>query len=182
MKKDLATTSDSDILSLSLKDPKIFGQIVDRYEEPFIRKAISIIKNEDDAKDIVQEAFTKIYLHAGKFERRAGASFNSWAYKILLNTCYTHYKRHKKERLNVELDEAVDYSHEEAEEESDVERFLLVLSKIPRSCAKLLRLIMEGKSYKDISQLEGISENTLRVKIHRAKASFKKALAQNPNL
>lgn len=183
MEKDIVQAKDHELLLWSIEDPKVFGAIVDRYQEPFFRKALSITHNEEDAKDLVQEAFVKIYLNASKFEKRAGAAFNSWAYKILLNTCFSHYKKHKKEKGNVTLDESFLNVEEPIEEESLKERFALALSRIPEKSAKLLRLlVLDGRSQKDVSRLLDIKEAVVRVRLHRAKESFQKMLIENPNL
>ena len=175
--------SDQELLFMSITDPSVFASIVDRYQGPFIKKAITILGNEEDAQDVVQEAFVKIYLNADKFERRAGATLSSWAYKILLNTCFSHYKKHKREKGNAHFDESIFAGVEEAEEESQLERFLAVLSKIPESTSRLLHLlIVEGKSYEEVGKLEGVTDSALRVRVHRAKQAFKKTLIQNPNL
>ena len=46
---------DEEILRISLKDPSYFAILVDKYQTPFIRKAIGIVRNKDEAEDIVQE-------------------------------------------------------------------------------------------------------------------------------
>lgn len=185
MEREAHKTSDSELLLLSLRDPSIFSKIVDRYQAPFVRKATSIIGNKEDVQDIVQEAFTKIYLNAQKFELRESAAFSSWAYKILINTCFSYYKKHKRDKSLVSYDDSLASAEARPplEEESRMERFFLVLSKIPESAARLLRLlVVEGKDYQELAELEGITEDTLRVRVHRAKSNFKKALIQNPHL
>ena len=91
-------SSDADILTGSLKHPDLFEKIVDRYEKPFIRKALSILRNEDDAYDAVQETFVRIYSKADRFKKKEGASFGSWAYAILINRCRTIYRKRERRR------------------------------------------------------------------------------------
>ncbi|HEY4528380.1 MAG TPA: RNA polymerase sigma factor [Candidatus Paceibacterota bacterium] len=164
----------------NLKDPKVFEKLVDRFEAAFLRKANSIIGNEEDARDVVQEAFVKIYLNAGKFEERADATLSSWAYKILINTCLSHYKKHKRERGNVVFDENLLKEAGEVSEESYTERFLRVTSKLPVAARGLLKsLAIEGKTPQEIAEKEGVSYETMRVRIHRAKRIFKKVLTHS---
>src|SRR5580704_14628809 len=100
--------SDEEILALSAAHPSLFALIVRKYEEAFLRKARSIVREEEAAEDVVQEAFTKIYLNAAKFQKQEGAQFSSWAYRILINTALTHYAKLKRAgRLSVELDEEI---------------------------------------------------------------------------
>ncbi|MCP6768921.1 hypothetical protein NL529_29160, partial [Klebsiella pneumoniae] len=60
--------SDEEVLAASVAHPSLFALLVRKYEAAFLRKAQSIIRDEEEAIDIVQEAFTKIYINAGKFK------------------------------------------------------------------------------------------------------------------
>src|SRR3970040_760648 len=86
---------DEEILALSLSSPAAFSVLFDRYHDDFARKARKIV-GEESAEDLVQEAFVKIYLNAGRFRVQEGASVKSWAYKILVNACFTYYKKQKR--------------------------------------------------------------------------------------
>src|SRR4051812_11774825 len=88
--------SDEEVLLLSISHPSLFAVLVHKYEEAFLRKARSIVRDEEAAEDIVQETFTKIYLNAKKFKTVEGATFSSWGYRILINTALTHYARRKR--------------------------------------------------------------------------------------
>src|SRR3989344_3404493 len=87
---------DEEILLASVAHPSLFALLVRKYEEPFLRKAISIVRGQEEAEDVVQEAFTKIYLNAKKFKKVEGAKFSSWAYRIVINTALTHDARAKR--------------------------------------------------------------------------------------
>ncbi len=183
MKKDNLPEEEYKILLSSLRNPAFFEKIVDNYQEAFFKKAISFV-GEEYAYDMVQEAFVKMYLNADKFERRANRSFSSWAYKILINTCLSHYRKHKKEKSAVSFDENMFVAEgEEPPRESYKERFLSALSKVPENTARVLRsLVIDGRSPQELATLEGISYGNMRVRIHRARRVFKKVLSQNPNL
>src|SRR3989344_6165705 len=91
----LELAKDEAILSASLRNPNLFGVLVDRYQEAFLRAAQRVVKTREDAEDIVQETFAKIYKNAKKFKKQAGIEFKSWAYKVLVNTSFSHYQRLK---------------------------------------------------------------------------------------
>lgn len=97
---------DEEILALSLAQPSVFETLVDRYQNDFLRAAFKVVKSKEEAEDIVQELFTKIYLNAGKFRNVEGASFRSWAYKIVFNTSLNHYKKLKRARESIKYVEA----------------------------------------------------------------------------
>src|SRR4051812_18052933 len=100
--------SDEELLALSVSHPSLFALLVRKYEQPFLRKALSIVKGQEEAEDVVQEAFTKIYINAAKFKKQEGAQFSSWGYRILINTALTHYAKKKKEwQREAQLDEEI---------------------------------------------------------------------------
>lgn len=179
--EDQPQRSDEEVLALSLSHPGLFAILVRKYEEPFLRKARSIIKDEHEAEDIVQEAFTKIYLNAGKFKVVEGAQFSSWAYRIVVNTALTHYARKKKgwER-EVELDEEIwalipDKNLKQFEKKELTDLVASVLSRMPAPMARALSsFFIDGKTQEEIAVEEGLSVGAVKTRVHRAKAEFKK--------
>ncbi|MEK7178535.1 MAG: sigma-70 family RNA polymerase sigma factor, partial [Patescibacteria group bacterium] len=87
---------DEEILAASLEKPAFFKILVDRYQEAFLRKALSILRRQEEAEDIVQETFVKIYFNGKKFKKMEGIEFKSWAYKILVNTAISRYRQISK--------------------------------------------------------------------------------------
>jgi len=174
-----AELSDEDILELSVSRPSAFEEIVRRYEKAFLAKTRSIIGHREEAFDIVQDVFTKIYLNAGRFHRQDGARFSSWAYKILVNTSFTYYQKLKKERgATVRLEED---AFEQAARVDDRERHVLeeyvvtALSRMPRSLSRVLKMhFLDGMSQKDVANDLGISVGAVKARVHRAKKEFKK--------
>lgn len=178
--KDVEDWSDEDVLFASRAQPWLFVVIVRRYEDPFMRKARSIVFNPLDAEEIVQDAFTKIYVNADKYEPQSGAKFSSWAYRILMNTAFTRYQKLVKEgqrftNLDPEFEQFVgeNTNHSGFEEKRDgIER---VLERLPGHFATVLRLhYLERWSHQDIAEETGENVGTVKARIHRAKAAFRK--------
>lgn len=177
---DARSLSDEEVLARSQKEPWIFSVLLERYQDAFLRKARSILHNELDAEEVVQDAFTKIYVHAAKFEVREGAKFSSWAYRILMNTAFTRYQKKVKEgKREVHLDpEFEQYIGERSEhsgfrEKRDaIER---VLERMPGHFVYVLRLhYLEHWSHADIAEETGETVGTIKARIHRAKDAFRK--------
>jgi RNA polymerase sigma-70 factor, ECF subfamily len=89
-------SSDEDVLRASIISPEVFEVLLERYEEAFLRKAKHIVYSHEDAQEVVQDTFTRIYIYADKFIPQTGASFSSWAYSILIHQCFTRYAKIKK--------------------------------------------------------------------------------------
>lgn len=177
---DIADWDDERVLMASRAQPWLFSVLVDRYQEPFLRKARGIVRNPLDAEEIVQDAFTKIFVYADKYEPQSGAKFSSWAYRILMNTAFTRYQKLIKEgqrftAIDPEFEQFIGERKEHAgfEEKRDgVER---ILARMPEHLAYVLRLhYLERWSQEDIATETGENVGTIKARIHRAKAAFKK--------
>jgi RNA polymerase sigma-70 factor (ECF subfamily) len=182
---DAGELSDEEILLRSQTQPWLFRVLVDRYEAPFMRKARAIVFNPLDAEEIVQDAFTKIYVNAKTFKPQAGAKFSSWAYRILLNTAFTRYQKLVKEgqrfsNIDPEFEQFIgeQNNHSGFDERRDaVDRILI---ELPDHFALVLRLhYLERWSHQQIAEETGENVGTIKARIHRAKESFRKASKDN---
>ena len=171
---------DERILAESQSSPWLFSILVERYEEPFLRKARGIVRDPRDAEEVVQDAFTKIYVHAKKYQPQSGAKFSSWAYRILMNTAFTRYQKLVKEgQRYLAMDPEYEHRYGEMKEHSGfaerrdgIER---VLERLPGHFAFVLRLhYLERWSHQDIATETGENVGTIKARIHRAKAAFRK--------
>jgi len=181
--KNSDNLKDEEILALSQEDPAYFSFLVDKYEDAFLRAARGITRNLEEAEDIVQETFVKIYRYAKNFEKRPGIEFKSWAYRILINTSITHYQKLKKERGNTEYMDPVLYEGNDsalienknvALERDMKEGVAKAIAKMPEHLGKVLKMFyFEDRSYEDIAAAEKISMPALKMRMFRAKKVFK---------
>jgi RNA polymerase sigma-70 factor (ECF subfamily) len=176
--------SDEELLERSINAPSLFALLVDRYQAPFLRKARDVIRDEEAALDIVQEAFVKIYRYAGKFEKQEGASFSSWAYKILLNVSFSHYQKRKRRGLTTAAlsDELVAVLADKGAQAHGEKRELAdyigsVMKTLPEPFVRVLgRYFLEGRSQAEIAEEEGVTVGAIKTRMHRAKIAFRKAM------
>lgn len=177
---DIAEMKDEEILRASLKEPALFAMLVERHEGPLLRAAFRVVRSREEAEDIVQEAFVKMYKNADKFQKYEGIQFKSWAYKVTINTAITHYRKLKKGEFLTD-DPAL---YEKLDEEAPDVRFSFaadaqaavakILEKMPTHLRSVLaRYYIEDKSYKTIAQEEKISIPTLKMRLFRAKKVFR---------
>lgn len=181
---DARNLSDEEILVRSQKEPWIYAVLLERYQDAFMRKAMSILHNQLDAEEVVQDAFTKIYMNADKFEPQEGAKFSSWGYRILMNTAFTRYQKNVKQKerftnIDPEYEHLVGErsNHSGFEERRDaIDR---VLTRLPEHFTYVLKLhYIERWSHADIADETGETVGTIKARIHRAKAAFKKESKQ----
>ncbi len=172
--------SDAEILARSQKEPDLFAVLVHRYEAALLRRARTILKSPEDAEEVVQDAFTKMYLYADKYHPQEGASFSSWMYTILNRVAYTKYRtksveRGKRAELEPDHYESLPDARAEFLEDLSIrDEVISALSKLPETAAKILRLqFIEGKSQEEIAASEGLSVPAVKTRVHRAKKLFK---------
>jgi len=181
----LEDSTDEELLARSVNNPELFVHIVRRYEEAFKRKVRKILRSEEDVEDVVQDAFTKMYLHAERFKKVEGASFKSWGYTIVMNTAFTVYRKKQKETarnvaISPEMYESLpDTVHEESFglELSDV--VISVFAKMPEQLSRVLsRHFIQQVPQQTIADEEGVSVGAIKTRVHRAKAQFRELQEQ----
>lgn len=175
-------TPDIEVLAASLEDPGKFEILVNRYQKEFMRKIFRIVRDKDQAEDIVQETFIKIYKNAEKYKLQDGATFKSWAYAVLTNTCYSFLKKEKKKEQFLALADSdmldiVSGDANDIENKLDLNQALSALNKIPSMLARMITLALAGKTPEEIAKIEGISEGTVRTRLHRAKNEVRKYIS-----
>lgn len=180
-----ATLSDEAVLAIAKQKPEMFAVLVDRYEKPFLRKARAIVKTREDAEEVVQDTFTRIYLYGDRYQPREGASFGSWAYAILTRVALTRYGKLKRKNsemasLDPEYYEVLPDKEHFIENLTIRDEVLSALSRLPEAAARVLRLqFLEGKTQEEIAQQEDLSISAVKTRVHRAKKLFKQFYDRN---
>ncbi|MEK7101896.1 MAG: RNA polymerase sigma factor [Patescibacteria group bacterium] len=179
---ELSTLTDAEVLARSQKEPDLFALLVRRYEAALLRRARTVLKSPEDAEEVVQDAFTKMYLYADKYHAQEGASFSSWMYTILNRVAYTKYRaksieRGKRAELEPEHYESLPDARAEFLEDLSIrDEVITALAKLPETASRILRLqFIEGKSQEEIAKAEKLSIPAVKTRIHRAKKLFKQS-------
>lgn len=178
---DLSAQSDEDLLKLALKSPSAFETLMMRYQREYIMRAQAVVKTRDDAEDVVQEAFIRVYRFAPKYKPENG-SFKAWSITILMNVARTRYQKVAKERGTFAKLEDEHYvsladpinTHEEYIDKEEVKR---VLGKVDDETAEILTLAyLEALPYEEIAALKQTSVGAIKARVHRAKLAVRNAL------
>ena len=178
----LAHLKDEELLERSLKEPSLFEVLVHRYQQAFLRKAMKVLRNKEDAEDVVLETFTKVYRNAERFKVIPGATFRSWAYKILLNSSFTLYQKRKREwaeetSLTEDMAEIIpDQGVKKDRERRELLEYIhSVCVRLPAEFSRVLQgYFLEGKSQKELAREEGVSVAAIKTRMHRAKEAFRR--------
>src|SRR5881397_3916440 len=80
-------------------DITAFDELMIRYERQIYRVCYRFVENREDAMDLAQEVFIKAFEHLPRFRREA--SLKTWLYRIAINHCINHVKKHSQEFVEV---------------------------------------------------------------------------------
>ncbi|MBI4892153.1 MAG: sigma-70 family RNA polymerase sigma factor [Acidobacteria bacterium] len=167
------------------RDELAFREIVDRYQSKVFSIIFGILRNRNDAEDIAQQVFTKIYFSIGNFDFRS--SLLTWVYKITVNECYDYLRKKKVRKLVYESDftdeDSVGMERSEPDRTAPIDTALArrdlvvkLLAKVSEEDRNLMMLKeVEGHSVEELAQMTGMNENTVKVKLFRARQKLLKA-------
>ena len=172
-------------------DQSAFKTIVETHQRRVINVAYRLLRNREDAEDVAQETFLRVYLSAKSYKPKAELS--TYLYTIATNLALNRLRKKKRLRWfsldQLEEDEETgfgqeapadpadrpDESLERAEREVVVRRALDALPPAQKTAVVLSRY--EGLSYKQIAEVMGLSVSAVESKLHRAKQTLRKKLS-----
>lgn len=171
-------------------DDRAFREIVEKHQNKVFSIIYGILRNRNDAEDIAQQVFAKIYFSLSGFDFRS--SLITWVYKITVNECYDYLRKRKVRKLVYESDMAE--QDERTLESSPLavasgaavddrlenrDYLMKLLSKVTEEERMLLiQKEVEGLTVQELAAITGINENTIKVKLFRARQKLVKAAAK----
>jgi RNA polymerase sigma-70 factor, ECF subfamily len=188
VKLDHRTTEEAVLVRrVQAQDEMAFREIVDRYQAKVFSIIFGILRNRNDAEDIAQQVFAKIYFSIRNFDFRS--SLLTWIYKITVNECYDYLRKKRVRKLVYESEFSAEDSLrlENSEPATDQapgvdqrlaqhDLILKLLSKVSEEDRSLILLKeVEGHSVEELAEMTGMNENTIKVKLFRARQKLVKA-------
>ncbi len=155
---------------------KAFKELVVLFQPSVHRFCYNYIKNDNDAEELTQSIFLKVYHNIKNF--KFDSKFKTWLYRIAMNQCADLYNRKKKQ--NKLKQEMMEYRNDVAPKETHAEKLSLqddigsYLHKMPDSEREILILrFYEDLKVKEISETLGISLSAAKMRLSRAIEHFK---------
>jgi RNA polymerase sigma-70 factor (ECF subfamily) len=171
-------TEDHDLVRQYLAgDMRAFDALMIRHERQVYRACYRFVNNREDAMDLAQEVFIKAFENLASF--RWESSFKTWIYRIAINHCINHKKKHAREF--VEMSETAARIHptvqSDLEEGQRRERLRSLVKQLPPKQKAILELrIHEQLSYEEIAQMSGRSVSTIKATVFFALAKLRKLM------
>jgi len=165
-------------------EPALFEILMRRYNQRLFRITRSIVTNDHEAEDIIQDAYVRAYEHLSQFEGRA--RFSTWLTKIAIYEAYARVRRvdyQKVDSLSVLEDNGLDLKSEERDPERQIYtgELRLALEKafdaLPDGYRSVFMMReVEGLSTAETAECLEISEENVKTRLHRARASLQREL------
>jgi RNA polymerase sigma-70 factor (ECF subfamily) len=176
-------------------DQRAFKLLVERYQRKVFSVALGMLKDKEEARDVAQEAFVKVYRYLDHF--KGDASFYTWLYRITVNICIDAIRRKgAKGNEHVEFDESVKLDVAEANigalgtrlgtnpqksalRKELAERITAAMQQLPEAHRQILLLReVEGMSYEDIARTLEIPKGTVMSRLFHARLKMQKILSE----
>lgn len=175
-------------------DKKSFGKLVKIHQRSILYLAYDLVGNYEDAKDLAQDVFIRAFEKLNQFEERS--QFSTWLNRITVNLAIDFHRKNKK-KLNQTIEDNFDevphneilagFDHQDSPEEAIelsedrtvLEQAIIKLSTNQRTAIALK--YFHQNSTKEIAEIMGCAENTVRIHLFRAMGNLKKLLQEYQN-
>jgi RNA polymerase sigma-70 factor (ECF subfamily) len=176
-------------------DVEAFEQLIEGYQKKVYNIALRMIGNHDDASELAQEVFIRVYKSISSFKEESQLS--TWIYRITSNACLDELRRRKNKRV-VSIDENIKYEDSEFKRELEDDKptpdILAEKNEIRKAIKDAIRALPEhhrmmivmrdiqGLSYEEIAQSLQSPEGTIKSRINRARQALKEILLKKKEL
>ena len=169
----LATADDLELVAACAdREPEAFRELLLRYRRSAVTLAYQMLGNMEDAEDVAQEAFVRVFQAIPRF--RGQSAFSTWLYRIVTNLCLG---TRRQRRPTVDLDAVREPSAPDSTSRCVTEGLLTrqVMAAMPGELRAILLLReQEGLSYREISDALGLPLGTVRSRLSKARTALRR--------
>lgn len=171
-------------------DEASFELLIQNCKTKAYNTALRYLRDEEDAMDVLQESVIKVFRHLDKF--KGDCKFDTWVYRIVVNTCHDFLRKNKYQRNNISIYRAGEDGEtiidlpdtsptppEAFDAKLTATYVLSCLDKIPKDQKEIIILRdIQGFSYEEISQILECSMGTVKSRINRARQKLKQMILE----
>jgi RNA polymerase sigma-70 factor (ECF subfamily) len=166
-------------------DHESIGVLYDCHAPWLLGVCCQYMGNREDAEDVLHDGFMKIILNIGKFKERQPGSLEAWMRKIMVNTALKYIRDHKKEKVIIDLYPGLEIK-DDSDDQNDFDgcdfskdRLMGLIRELPVGYRTVFNLyVMENYTHKEIGEMLGISENTSKSQLSKARSFLRKRLKE----
>lgn len=178
MSKNISNSiSERELIERSVSDDQQAQEALYRkYADKMFTVCLIYTTDEDDACDILQESFIKVFRNLHRFNYEG--SFEGWIRKIVVNSALELYRKNAREADNKNSYETwLEPRVEGVLDALNVQDIIKLVNELPSQAAMVLKLFaVEGYAHHEIAQMMGVSVGTSKSQLNRARALLKEAI------
>ncbi|WP_339917651.1 RNA polymerase sigma factor [Yeosuana marina] len=172
----MTTNNDIHYINLIVEgNSNAFSVLVDRYKDLVFSLALKMVKNREEAEEVAQDTFIKVYKSLSQF--KGDSKFSTWIYKVTYNTCLDRLKKNKREQHVVPIDEfntnqikSLDNALDAMQDKERIQAIQDCIGLLPSDDAFLLTLFyFEEQSLEEIANVVNLTTNNVKVKLFRSR-------------
>lgn len=187
--QSITSCTDEELVKLFQEGNKgAFTALVKRYKDPLVNYVYRFLGDYDDANDIVQDAFIRVYRHIDQYQ--PVAKFSTWLYTIATNLSRTHYRKQTKwglfsffkrdeegEEWTEDIKDSAMLPDELTQSAMIRERIEQALMELTPSFREVVILFeIEDKSYEEICEITGLNIGTVKSRLNRGRRKLQEML------
>ena len=131
-------------------------------------------RDEESLKDLVQEVTLQLWRSHKSF--KGNSQLSTWVYRVTLNVCLSHSKKTKRKPDTVPLEWGKTVRAEDDPEKEQIDMLYQSIKQLKESDRAIILLYLEDKSYKEMSEILGITVSNVGVKVNRLKDRLKQMI------
>jgi len=191
--QELSELSDRELVErFQAGDKNVLSELLNRYQSRIYRLSYGILRNPQDAEEVIQEVFLRLFQKLDSF--KGDSTFASWLYRVAINTTYMKL-REKRGADMLSLDSVSQYLDEQIEkhdaldwtsrpdDELLTEESLKIISEVIEQLPEEFKTVLilrdvEGLSTEEVGKLLGLTPPAIKSRLHRARLFLRKRLEE----
>jgi RNA polymerase sigma-70 factor (ECF subfamily) len=176
--------NDNEIISKVLNgDQQAYAGLVNRYQNYVFTLALRMVKSREDAEEVAQDAFIKVYKYLADF--RGTSKFSTWLYTIVNNTGISFLRKKKLDIHSLDNEKIFEmannrdsgFNADMVEQKSKVAMVHNAITMLNPDDAEIITLFYKAEqSLEEIAVILGVEANTAKVRLHRARTRLKEKM------
>ena len=187
-KKSMKQLDENILIQRTLNgDVQSFEEIVKRYNMMVYTLAYRVLKNREEAEELAQDVFIRIYQSLKSFNKKSKLS--TWIYRITYNTSINKFKSQKRRMETIEIDRYIEFNnsslsveHHELSEKENQKIIVDSILKLPETDRIIITLYYyEELSIKEIAEITELSVQNIKIKLYRSRQKLFEDLKDKVN-
>jgi RNA polymerase sigma factor (sigma-70 family) len=158
--------------------PQAQRELYEQYKVPLFRLCLRYAGNREEAEDMLQDGFVKVFSDLGQY--RGDGALGGWIRRVMINVALQHLRRQKHLPATTDIETVTELADDSAEQlfsQLRAKALVALIQQLPPGYRTVFNLyVIEGYAHLEIAEMLGISENTSKSQLSKAKAMLRRVL------